>query len=216
MPIQVVSRLTPEQVRQEVMGFARRHVDDWDDWLTTPAEHRARKFGVILRKWQATRPCRMRRTRDEARHSPPYLEELIEQAQPHLELSEDVTLSTIADMGSVQRDALCRLWQIFEQLSVERPAMCVGITKAVLLLTDGRIGPAFDSQVRTRLGIGHIRDPKEWIAHLAEISLDLRGFACKYGVSVHEAVPLEFRHLEEGRVYDMVLGPRESKAWRRR
>jgi hypothetical protein len=151
----------------------------------------------------------MRRTRDEAEHSPPFVEDLMAQAQPHLDQLQDVTLLSIGTITPSQRKALHGLWYVFRRLASRGSASCVGITKAVLLLTNGRIGPAFDSTVRRQLGIDHVVDPEEWIMTLVEISLDIRAFELKYGVSFIEAMPSEFQHLQVGRLCDMVLGPRE-------
>ena len=210
MAIRIVSEMTPEQVSRAVDGFAKRYVDDWEDWLSTPPRDRAAEFGRILRKWQATRPYTMRRTRGEARHGPPFLEDLIAQAEPYLCLIRDVTLSNVMDIEPQQRDALCALWHVFRALCLERPASDVGITKAVLLLTNGRIGPAFDSTARDRLGIGRISRPEDWVVVLDEIGSDIRDFELEHSVPLRSAVPREFGHLELGRLYDMVIGPRET------
>jgi hypothetical protein len=79
-------------------------------------------FGRILRKWQAGRPSTMHRTRIEARHKPPFLEDLIEQAELHLHLLRDVTLPNIKSIEPPQREALHSLWHIFKKLTLERPA----------------------------------------------------------------------------------------------
>lgn len=67
-------------------------------------------------------------------------------------------------------------------------------------MTNGRIGPALDSTVRHQLGIDHVVDPEAWVRTLVEISLDIRAFELKYGVSFTEAMPPEFRHLRVGRL----------------
>jgi hypothetical protein len=211
VPIVAFSQLTPQQVHQRVAGFARRYVADWEEWLATPTEGRVAKFGSILRKWQATRPYTMRRSRDEGRHDPPFLEDLIAQAQPHLDLVSDLTVRDVQGIGPPQEEAIRGLWTVFRHLSLERPASCVGISKAVLLLTDGRIGPSLDSRVRAGLRIEHVGSSREWIAVLVEVSQDLRAFEQRTGTSLREAVPQEFRHLEEGRLCDMVFGPRERR-----
>jgi hypothetical protein len=47
-------------------------------------------------------------------------------------------------------------------------ASCVGITKSILLVTDGRIGPAFDSTVRARLRLERPRCSTDWIGAVAD------------------------------------------------
>jgi len=212
VPIVALSQLTPQQVHERVAGFARRYVADWEEWLATPTESRVAKLGSILRKWQATRPYTMRRSRDAGRHDPPFLEDLIAQAQPYLDRISDLTMRDLQDIGPAQEGAMRGLWRVFRHLSLERPASCVGISKAVLLLTDGRIGPSLDSRVRAGLRIERVDSAREWIALLLEVSQDLRAFEQRNRTSLREVVPQEFSHLEEGRLCDMVFGPRERRA----
>ncbi|MFN2228667.1 MAG: hypothetical protein ACK2VA_02760 [Anaerolineae bacterium] len=211
LPIEALSRLTPQQVHDRVAGYARRYVVDWDEWLATPVEDRIPVFGRIMRKWQATRPYVMRRPRAEAEHDPPYLEDLIAEAQPHLDLVGDLTVRTLVNVEPLQQSALRELWLLFRRLSLDRPASCVGISKAVLLLTDGRIGPSLDSRVRAGLEIEHVTSAAEWVEVLVGVSLDIRAFERTNGISLREAVPQAFRHLGEGRLCDMAFGPRERR-----
>ena len=211
MQIRVVCEMTPRELADAVDGFRKTFVDDWEDWLNTTAWERVSKFGSILRKWQATRPLKMRRTRVEAEHEAPFLEDLIERAQPSLGVVEGISLTSLHGIQPLHCDAMHELWNIFRQLPVSGSASCVGISKAVLLLTNGRIGPAFDSKVRERLGMEHIESPADWVTVLVQIGLDARGFEQQQGMRISEAVPPQFRHLGTGRLYDMVLGPRESR-----
>ncbi|HUW08479.1 MAG TPA: hypothetical protein VM537_02065 [Anaerolineae bacterium] len=207
---EVVSEMTPRELAQAVGGFRKTYVSDWEEWLNAPASDEVSKFGGILRKWQATRPYPLRRTRQEADHEAPFLDDLVEWAQPHLAAVEGITLASIHGIQPPQCNAMDELWSIFKQLPATHSASCVGISKATLLLTNGRIGPAFDGNVRKRLGIDYIETPAEWIAVLAQIGSDVRSFEQKWRVPISEAVPPQFRYLEMGRLYDMVLGPRES------
>jgi hypothetical protein len=211
MQISIVSEMTLEELAQAIRGFQKEYVTHWEDWLATPVPERASAFGSILRKWQAGRPRTMRRTRGDGRHEAPFLEDLIAQAQQHLDALQDIRTPNLRAMQPFHRSALHALWDVFRNLTLERPATEVGISKAVLLLTNGRIGPAFDSNVRERLGIDRIQSPEDWISVLVQVGADIRGFEQKWGVSFNEAVPPEFRHLETGRLYDMVLGPRERR-----
>lgn len=210
MQIRVLSQMTPRELAQAVRDFRKTYVSDWERWLNTPASDQVREFARILRKFKATRPHKLRSTREQAQHEPPFLDDLIEWAQPHLLVVEGITLASIHDIRPPQSNAMDELWSIFTQLPRSHPASCVGISKAILLLTNGRIGPAFDSNVRKRLRIHPIKTSRDWIAVLAQIGSDVRSFEQKWGVCLSEAVPRQFRHLEAGRLYDMALGPRES------
>ena len=103
------------------------------------------------------------------------------------------------------------LWSTFRRLSIERPASCVGISKAVLLLTDGRIGPSLDSRVRAGMRIERFDLAGEWLTVLTGVSEDIRAFAQATGMSIQDAAPEAFRHLAPGRLYDMAFGPRERR-----
>jgi hypothetical protein len=161
--IDVIRRKTPAEVREAVDSFAERYVEDWEAWLAATPERRPILFGQILRKWQATRPLAMRRTKGEAVHEPPFLEDLLGAARGPLSRLGDLTLDTIRARTPSQEKALVRLWEIFRGLTTTEHARAVGITKAILLLTDGRIGPAFDSQVREQLGVRSPATSGEWI-----------------------------------------------------
>lgn len=208
MPINVLRSKTPQQVRDDVNGFPLRYVTDWNDWLTADDGERWSLFGKIMRKWQATRPRRMRRLQREAQHGPPYLDDLISKAQCRLEVIRYLTLSNIRQRTALQEDALRALWTIFADLPVGGTASCVGRTKAVLLLTSGRIGPALDSRVRQNLRIGPPTTSEDWIRLLGEIADDIAYFEARHRQPLKQIVPAQFAHLEYGRLYDMALGPR--------
>jgi hypothetical protein len=205
--IEVLRNKTPQQVHDDVNGFAVRYVQDWDKWLVACGEARPELLGRILRKWQATRPLAMRRLRQEAQHDAPFLDDLLRFSSEPIHALEGLSVLTIANRTSVQDKALTTLWEIFLQLPKSGVASCVGITKAVLLLTDGRIGPAFDSQVRKKLGVPPPVTCREWIQALVEIGEDIAAFESAHGV-LTKAVPARFAQLAYGRLYDMALGPR--------
>jgi hypothetical protein len=209
VPIDILRNKTPRQVYDDVRGFSQRYVQDWTIWLDAPQPGRPELFGKILRKWQATRPRAMRRLRADrkATHTEPFLDDLLDKsATPIAELG-DLSIVTIGDRTDTQNKALSSLWQTFTQLQAEGTSTCVGITKAVLLLTDGRIGPAFDSQVRKKLRIAPPATCSEWLVRLEEIADDILAFEAAHE-SFASAVPEHFAHLAYGRLYDMALGPR--------
>lgn len=198
--------MSVEQLIEAVNGFAHRYSVDWNEWLNTPSDSRPRAFGKILRKWQATRPNPMRRVRTEAEHGPPFLEDLLEEASDQLLVLGRISLRNINTVNNAQINALNQLWRIFLRLPYRGQASCVGISKAILLMTDGRIGPAFDSTVRERLSIDRIKTPDQWITILQEIRNDLVEFERNNQIKITDVV----HGIAVGRVYDMVLGPREG------
>jgi hypothetical protein len=200
--------MSPGEVRSAVLGFRPAYVEDWDLWCAAGPAARVSAFGLVLRKWQATRPRPMRRPRAEADHPPPFLDDLVEGAAPHLRALADFRLERPEPPRAREREAFRALWALFGKLARKGSASCVGISKAVLLLTDGRIGPAFDSHVRRTLGIGRIETANQWIRTLMAIGLDIRRFQEANGVRLAQVVPAEFAQVPMGRLYDMITGPR--------
>jgi secondary thiamine-phosphate synthase enzyme len=118
----------------------------------------------------------------------------------------NLTLDKIRSRTPSQEKALVQLWDVFRGLTTTEHARAVGITKAILLLTDGRIGPAFDSQVRAQLGVPSPTTSAEWIEILEGIADDIVAFEASHG-ALKKAVAPRFRAFENGRLYDMALGP---------
>lgn len=205
--VRIIRAMTPQQVSDAVSTFASRYVEDWTQWLAVTPARRADLFGQILRRWQATRPLPMRRTRAEGGHEPPYLEDLLESADLRVRSLDGLTVSTVGDRTAIHDATLGGLWRTFSDLPSSGVASCVGITKAVMLVTDGRIGPAFDSQVRERLGLPRPTTSREWIACLEAIADDIAAFEAAHGPLSHVVEP-RFSNLANGRLYDMALGPR--------
>lgn len=207
MPIAAIRHKTPAQLRADVDAFAERYVHDWERWLSTRREGRPMLFGRILRKWQATRPRPMRRLRQEARHDAPFLDDLLEDAAQPLRIVAGCSILTIAGRTAEQAKAFRMLWTNFARLPLSGGPSCVGITKAVLLLTEGTIGPALDSRVRAKLRVARPVDSAEWLGMLEQIGEDIAAFERAYG-PMAKIVSSRFAHLAPGRLYDMALGPR--------
>ncbi len=207
MPIAAIRNKTPAQLRADVDGFAARYVQDWEDWLRMGSEGRPVLFGRILRKWQATRPLPMRRPREEAQPWAPVLDDLLEAAAEPLRVVAGCSVLTISERTPEQTEAFQMLWAIFARLPSSGVASCVGITKALLLLTEGRIGPALDSRVRAKLGVARPADSAEWLGILEEIGADIAAFERVHG-PMATIVSSRFAQLAPGRLYDMALGPR--------
>ena len=212
----VVSNLTVNQLRQRILAFDRSYVDDWNTWLRIQRNYSlndvAMEFGRVLRKWQACRPNTMRRCRSEAVHKAPYLEDLLLKSRDASSGLSSFELCHADAINDDTEDALLELWNIFRDLSYSGRsrnglAGVVGISKAVLLLTEGRVGPAFDSEVRAKLGTGDILTGKNWIMNLRNVAEDIGQFERLNQCTLREAVPNEFNGLHYGRLYDMILGP---------
>lgn len=214
--ISLLARMTPDDVRNAISGFRREYVRDWQGWQKIYQHHAAHppdghsivQLGRILRKWQATRPLPMRRPRIEALHEPPYLDDLVTQAWLHVRVISELSVRQLDTATPDQTHALAELWDVFRNMTSRGHATCVGITKAVLLLTEGRIGPALDSTVRRKLGIRQPHESSTWIRYLRGVSRDIISFETLHAVNIEMLIPPEWASIHVGRVYDMVAGPR--------
>lgn len=212
-----IKDLNVETFQARINRFDQQYVRDWTTWLNTQPDARARQLGLVLRRWQACRPNIMRRTQAESQHDPPYLEDLIAQSTPHLEHLQNFDIRSVATFTSQNCDSLKEVWKVFQNLSYHGRARngmagVVGISKAVLLLTDGRVGPAFDSEVRRHLQLGNIDGPTQWIEALRTVSKDIQEFERKNGTTLQDAAPRHHARLHCGRIYDMALGPGDEAA----
>jgi hypothetical protein len=143
-----------DEVRADIAGFSLRYASDWERWMNTAAQERPSIFVQTLGRWKATRPGRLRRLRVLAgEHPPPYIEDLLASSVQPLQILGNLSVGAFVIPTQAERDALTDLWTVFSGLRQVGTASCVAITKAVLLLSDGRIGPAFDSKVRDKLEI---------------------------------------------------------------
>lgn len=154
----------------------------------------------------------MRRTQAENQHEAPYLEDLVYQAEQHIQMLQGFNIQDDASFSTQNCEALAQLWNIFQNLSYHGRARnglagVVGISKAVLLLSDGRIGPAFDSKVCGHLGIGNVVDSTQWIGALRIANQDIEAFERNNRTTIYQATPQQYSHLNTGRIYDMALGP---------
>lgn len=203
--------MSVDSVRDKILQFNSGYGDDWQLWLTANPDDRLELFGKIMRKWQACRPNTMRRPRSTASHNPPYLDDVLTSAEPILDQCRSFVLGETpisADFCQI----LAHLWSTFSELSFGNrtktgKAGGVSISKATLLLSFGRIGPAFDSKVRAQLGLRQIDTVNSWIEALVKVSEDVSAFESKNSLRLTCVVP-DLGHLHAGRLYDMALGPR--------
>ena len=139
------------------------------------------------------------------------LEELLTEAAAFVRELGDFSLREAAMPTSRQERALRFLWDIFRALPSSGTANAVGITKAVKLVTMGRIGPALDTVVRRKLRVEEPRSGDEWIATLGAISDDLARFERRHRMPLETLVEARWQPIAVGRAYDMVAGPTARK-----
>jgi hypothetical protein len=204
-----IAQFTDEEFRARIDQFRRAYVTHWRDWIV---KQNAEMLGEVLRKWQACRPNNMRRSQKDPKHQlhdPPFLEDLIVQAREPLKTLKTFDLSAQDPFSQENIESLDKMWEIFTELSYggranNGKASVVGISKATLLLTEGRVGPAFTSN-----NFGRITDSNTWVAALRLVSQDIHAFKINTGKTLQEAAPDWCNNYNSGRIYDMVFGPRE-------
>jgi hypothetical protein len=204
---------TSQEVLERIKDFERSYVSDWSEWLRVSRGCDfqvapipilvAIEFGQIMRKWRACRP--------KAYRSTPELQSTLDSATEPLRRMGSANLRCFQAPGEVLTDAICNLWRIFEDgLCLKGNATEVGVTKAILLVTKGRIGPAFDSSVKAALNV-YVRDCKTYIKVLGEIASELAGFEARELTTLDGLAEQAGRPADVGRAVDMVLGPRQRE-----
>jgi hypothetical protein len=198
-----------DSVRHLLRNFADSYKDDWARWQTLTsssslaAPEAVAEFKRILGRWQAVRPRPLA--------SADALTALITGVSPELERLASVDLRNLRQLNATQEAALLSLWDQVEARAAARGlAGCVGITKVVMLLTAGRIGPALDSRVRKGLGLRSVHDGSSWLTALKAISEDLNEFESRTGATIDQLVERRWRPVSVGRAYDMAAGPRPA------
>jgi hypothetical protein len=212
-----LSEMTPDDVRARMRAFDKSYKRDWKDWmavaqssgLASPAT--ALQFRDVLRRWAAVRSKTkgrvVRHCRAEAAEGDLCIEEMLAEAAPFVRELGSFSLRDAIKPDARQERALRFLWDIFTALPTAGTANAVGITKAVKLVTLGRVGPAIDSVVRHNLALVEPKSAEEWIETLRAISADLGKFERQHRVILEELVEEQWRPVAVGRAYDMVAGP---------
>ena len=207
-----IANITVQEFQARVRRFDRSYVNDWNTWIAAGDNNRAAQFGAVLRRWQACRPNRMRRTQADRRHAAPYLEDLIAQSSKFVGALQNFDIRVSSSFTNQTKESLENLWEVFRHLCYHGRARnglagVVGISKSVILLTEGRVGPAFDSKVRGHLEIRALQNAGQWINALRTVSEDIQAFEGRNRCTLQGAMPSEFARLHGGRIYDMALGP---------
>ena len=208
-----ISIRSESEVRKLISSFKTSYKEDWDEWLITPKENWPEAFPKLLKKWQAVRPNKIRGSSSEMLHEAPYIEDLLTDSEVHLVKLVKFDMSQESSFSEISITAIKALWDIFLKLpytdnAKNGKASVVGISKAVLLLTQGRVGPAFDSYVRKQFGVDEPLNADEWINCLKLVQKDISVFENQNGILFGELMPQSSRPIHNGRIYDMILGPR--------
>jgi hypothetical protein len=202
---------TVKEFQDRIGRFRLEYVNDWNRWLSTQDASRPRELKAILGSWQA---CRGNTLHDEAG-----MTKLLNYAKKYLVQLQSFDLRRESDFTPPVCNAVTVLWGLFQErlcyvrVNPDRKnapphgglAGAVGISKAAMLATDGRLGPAFDSKVRTKLGCGKIATAADWLEAMRAASRDIATFENRWSTTLQIASNYPFLHT--GRIYDMALGP---------
>jgi hypothetical protein len=206
-----LARLSKTEAVANISNFRLEYVHHGKEWMYASKSLRDRgerflveyasAFRHTLGRWQACRPKPMR--------SEVALVETLKSAAPWLELLQTSDLRSFRLPNTERERALGELREVFKKgLCARGEPSVVGISKAILLVTEGRIGPALDSNVKARLGVFSVPGPTRLVQVLRFVAADLCMFECTHGVTVESLVPSERGPVAVGGAVDMILGPR--------
>lgn len=209
MKVEFLQNKQTGEVRDLIQGFSLRYVTDLSDFAKTIARYgpdsrqTAKHLCRLLRKWQACRPSAVRKD----------LLPLLTHLAADFATIATVDLRTIRHASSDVRAAITRIWSALISQICNRQMAEVAASKAMLILTNGRLGPALDSNARKVLRLPRIRSSDDYLTLLLAISEDIAAFEkVNYPTLLEDLVPKEWHPIAVGRAYDMAIGPRERKA----
>ena len=210
MKVEFLRDKQSEEIGVLIQGFSLRYVTDLSDFATTTAHYgltspqTAEHLCRLLRKWQACRPSAVRKD----------LLPLLTHLAADFTTIATVDLRTIGHASSNVRAAITRIWlTLISQICNNRQMAEVAASKAMLILTNGLLGPALDSNARAVLRLPRIRSSDDYFTLLLAISEDITAFEkVNYPILLQDLVPKEWHPIAVGRAYDMAIGPRERKA----
>ena len=206
--------MSPEGVLQLLEEYPQSWEINFQEWLDRDHNlelvERAILFKSKLQEFGAHRPYKILGTEEQMNNHPgPYLDGIMRIVEPMLIHFGNYDLTVNNPITEEHEAALSELYDALRGLRYDpttyedRPSIMV-ISKAIHLLTDGRVGPAFDSKVRNFMAIGNIETVEEWIDGLNIARQDVIDFEQTNNCSLLECVPVRFQHLFRGRIYDMI------------
>jgi hypothetical protein len=209
MKINFLRNKKSEEVKQLIEGFSHRYVADLNNFALTIEQYSftspqtANHLNKLLRKWSG---CRPKSARKDRLH-------LLKLLDTDLKSISHVDLRNIQNISPYERLAISRIWsQLQTQICDAPKSTAVAPSKAMLILTNGRLGPALDSNARKTLKLPKTLNPDEYLSFLCAISEDIAAFEkINAPVILEDLVPKKWQPVFIGRVYDMAIGPRHKK-----
>jgi len=138
MKVEFLRDKQSEEVGALIQGFSLRYVTDLGDFATTTAHYglispqTAEHLCRLLRKWQACRPSAVRKD----------LLSFLAHLAADFTTIVTVDIRIIRHASSNARIAIARIWlALISQICNNRQMAEVAASKAMLILTNGRLGP---------------------------------------------------------------------------
>ena len=208
MKVEFLRNKKIQEVKALILGFSPHYATDVRNFAATTTRYgitspQAEKHLCrLLRKWKACRPSTVRKD----------LLPILTHLYPDFMTITTVNLRTIRDDLNV-RAAITRIWStLTSQICNNRQISEVATSKAILILTNGRLGPALDSNARGALNLPRIRSSDDYFALLLAISEDIVAFEkVNYPILLEDLIPKEWQPVAVGRAYGMAIGPRGRK-----
>jgi len=207
MKIEFLRNKNEEEVRALILGFSCKYRYDLHQFTNT-----TNKFGLIsnqsamnlsdlLKKWTACRPSSV------SENILPLLKEL---EADFITISE-LDLRNIRKASLNEKDAINQIWsKLINLVCVPKKLTGVAPSKVILIVTNGRLGPALDSHARAVLGLSEISTATQYLSILNAISEDIAAFEDAHPqILIEKLVPKEWQPVFIGRAYDMAVGPRD-------
>ena len=207
MKIEFLRNKRKEEVRVLIQGFSSDYCYDLHFFTKitekygTFSPQSAEALSQLLNKWTACRPSRTNKD----------LLPLLIDLNSDLKTISNLDLRNIRQVSLNEKEAIDRIWlKLFNRICIPKKLTGVAPSKAILILTNGRLGPALDSKTRKTLGLQDIVSSVQYLTILSAVSEDIAAFEnANSPILLEELVPEEWKPVFVGRAYDMAVGPRK-------
>jgi hypothetical protein len=209
MKIEFLRNKNEEEVRALISGFARSYCYDLHHFANTNSEYglasheAAMALADLLKKWTACRPVSISTD----------LQPILKDLETEFTMISGLDLRNLRNASANEKGAIDHIWsKLTNELCKPKKLTGVAPSKAMLIITNGRLGPALDSRARAVLGLSsdNIVTGVQYRTILEAISEDLLIFEETISpIRIETLVPKHWQPVLVGRAYDMVAGPRD-------
>ena len=172
MKIEFLRNKQREEVAGLIQGFSLRYVKDLNDFAMVTKQYglissqAAKKLRRLIGKWAACRPDKV---------NTDFLP-LLTELDADLTTIATIDLRSVRHASSNERDAIGRIWSVLINQTCNKQLAEIAASKAILILTNGRLGPGLDSNARTMLKLQRIYRSDDYLTLLFVISEDIAAF----------------------------------------